>query len=168
VALAQVSSDWTVTEGEIALTIAQFSSAVTGRFDDWTAAITLDESATGVLGNVETTIAIGSLSLGSATNKTLELDFFNAAAFPTATFTAQITADGDGYLADGALTVKDIEIPVALPVTLNLDGDEVQMAGQVTIDRRSFNVGQSMSDESNLAFAVEVEVAISLSVTRGK
>jgi hypothetical protein len=32
--LAQVASDWTVTEGKIALTITQFGSPVKGRFDD--------------------------------------------------------------------------------------------------------------------------------------
>ena len=166
VALAQVASDWTVTEGEIALTITQLGSPVTGRFDDWTAAITFDENAAGVLGDVTTTIAIGSLSLGSVTGQALGADFFNATGFPTATFAAQITAEGDAYLADGMLTIKDIAMPVSLPFTLVVDGDVAQMAGQVTIDRRTFAVGQSMGDETNLAFAVDI--AINLSATRGE
>ncbi len=166
VALAQVTSDWTVTNGEIALTISQFGSPVTGRFDDWTAAISFDENASGVLGNVETTIAIGSLSLGSVTSQALEADFFNAAGFPTATFSAQITAVGDAYLADGTLTIKGIAMPIALPFSLVLDGDVAQMSGQITIDRRSFAVGQTMGDETNLAFAVDV--AISLTATRAE
>ena len=166
ITLTQVTSDWTVTEGEIALTITQFGSPVTGSFDDWTAAISFDENATGVLGNVETTIAIASLSLGSVTSQALDADFFNAAGFPTAMFTAQITADGDAYLADGTLTIKGIAVPIALPFTLVLDGDAARMAAQVTIDRRSFDVGQSMSDETNLAFAVDV--TINLSATRGQ
>ena len=166
VALAQVASDWTVTEGEIALTITQLGSPVTGRFDDWTAAITFDENAAGVLGDVTTTIAIGSLSLGSVTGQALGADFFHATGFPTATFAAQITAEGDAYLADGMLTIKDISMPVSLPFTLVVDGDVAQMAGQVTIDRRTFAVGQSMGDETNLAFAVDI--AINLSATRGE
>ena len=166
VELAQVSSDWTVTEGEIALTITQLGSPVTGRFADWTAAIAFDETASGVLGDVETTIAIGSLSLGSVTSQALGADFFNATGFPTATFTAQITADGDAYLADGTLTIKDISMPVSLPFTLTLDSDVAQMAGQVTIDRRTFAVGDSMGDETNLAFAVDI--AINLTATRGE
>ena len=166
VALAQVASDWTVTEGEIALTITQLGSPVTGRFDDWTAAITFDENAAGVLGDVTTTIAIGSLSLGSVTGQALGADFFNTTGFPTATFAAQITAEGDAYLADGMLTIKDITMPVSLPFTLVVDGNVAQMAGQVTIDRRTFAVGQSMGDETNLAFAVDI--AINLSATRGQ
>ena len=166
VALAQVSSDWTVTEGEIVLTITQLGSPVTGSFDDWTAAINFDENADGILGDVETTIATGSLTLGSVTSQALGADFFNTAGFPTATFAAQITADGDAYLADGTLTIKDIAMPVSLPFTLTLDGDVAQMVGQVTVDRRTFSVGQSMGDETNLAFAVDI--AISLTATRGE
>jgi cytochrome b561/polyisoprenoid-binding protein YceI len=166
VSLAQVSSDWVVTEGEIALTITQLGSPVTGRFNDWTAAITFDENAVGVLGDVETTIAIGSLSLGSVTGQALGADFFNATGFPTATFTAQITAVGDAYLADGTLQIKDITMPVSLPFTLSLDGDVAQMAGQVTLDRRTFAIGDSMGDETNLAFAVDI--AVNLTATRGE
>jgi len=57
-------------------------------------------------------------------------------------------------------------VPIALPFTLDLDGDAARMAAQLTIDRRSFDVGQSMSDETNLAFAVDV--TINLSATRGQ
>ncbi|PJI92165.1 cytochrome b561 [Yoonia maricola] len=161
VSLDTVSSEWTVTEGDIALTITQFGSPVSGAFNDWTAAITFDETATGVLGNVETTIAIGSLELGSVTSEAMGADFFNADNFPTAVFAADITAADDGsYLADGTLTIKDVTAPLSLPFTLVLDEDTGQMAGSVTIDRRTFNIGQSMNDESNLAFAVQVDIAL--------
>ncbi|MFT6076322.1 MAG: polyisoprenoid-binding protein YceI [Yoonia sp.] len=100
------------------------------------------------------------------TTQALDAGFFNASGFPTATFTAQITAEGDGYLADGTLTIKDITMQVALPFTLDLDGNAARMVGQLAIDRRSFEVGQSMSDETNLAFAVDVD--ISLSAARGQ
>ena len=159
--LAAVSSEWTVTEGEITFTVTQFGSPVTGGFNEWTSAITFDENATGVLGSVETTIAIGSLQLGSVTNDALGADFFNANAFPTAVFAAVIEAEDAGaYVADGTLTIKDVTAPLTLPFALLLDGDTAQMQGSVVIDRRSFNIGQSMSDESNLAFAVAVDIAL--------
>jgi cytochrome b561/polyisoprenoid-binding protein YceI len=158
--LAEVSSDWTVTEGSINLTITQFGSAVSGSFADWTSAISFDETASDVMGSVETTISIGSLSLGSVTGQALDADFFNAATFPTAVFTADILADGDAYVADGTLTIKDITAPLALPFTLTLEGDTATMNGSITIDRRTFQIGQSMSDESNLAFPVQVDIAL--------
>ena len=158
--LAQVSSEWTVTEGTIGLTITQFGNAVTGGFEDWTSAISFNENATGVMGSVETTIAVGSLSLGSVTGQALDADFFNAPTFPTAVFTADILADGDNYVADGTLTIKDIASPLTLPFALTLDGDTATMSGSTTIDRRTFAIGDSMNDESNLAFPVQVDIAL--------
>ena len=162
--LEAVASDWTVTEGEIALTITQFGSAVTGSFGEWTSAITFDENGTGVLGDVTTTISIGSLQLGSVTSQAMGADFFNAEAFPTTTFTANIRGADGSYTADGTLMIKEATVPVALPFTLDITGDTAQMSGNLTLDRRDFGIGQSMSDESNLAFAVDV--AINLTATR--
>lgn len=164
VALAEVSSDWQVTEGDIAITVTQFGSPVTGAFDDWTAAITFDPEAEEILGDVTTTIAIGSLQLGSVTAQAMGADFFNVDTFPTAAFEANITADTAGYLASGTLTIKDISVPVTLPFTLVIDGDTAQMAGVLALDRRDFQVGQSIDDESNLGFGVEV--GITLTATR--
>ncbi|MEJ8560877.1 cytochrome b/b6 domain-containing protein [Yoonia sp. GPGPB17] len=159
--LAEVSSEWTVSDGEIALTVTQLGSPVAGAFDEWTSAITFDETATGILGNVETTIAIGSLQIGSVTDNALGTDFFNVGSFPTAVFAADIRSDGDaGYVAEGTLTIKDITAPLSLPFTLVIDGNTAQMSGSVEIDRRTFSIGQSMSDESNLAFAVTVDIAV--------
>jgi cytochrome b561/polyisoprenoid-binding protein YceI len=162
--LAEVTSDWTVTEGDIGISITQFGSAVNGHFEDWTSAIAFDENATGVLGDVTTTVAIGSLQLGSVTGQAMGADFFDAEAFPTAVFAAKIRANGDAYTADGTLTIKGNTVPMVLPFTLAIDGDTAQMSGNVTLDRRSFQIGQTMSDESNLAFAVDV--AVSLTATR--
>lgn len=160
VSLQDVSSEWTVTEGNIGLTVTQLGSPVAGSFEDWTSAITFDETATGILGTVETTISIGSLKLGSVTNQALGADFFNAEAFPTAVFVGNIVADEDRYLAEGTLTIKGITTPLSLPFTLTIDSDTAEMAGSVTLDRRTFQIGQSMNDESNLAFAVAVDITL--------
>ncbi len=158
--LAEVSSEWTVLEGELGLTITQFGTEVSGAFEDWTSAITFDETGSGVLGSVETTISIGSLRLGSVTGDALGTDFFDAEAFPTALFVADIMADGENYIAEGTLTIKDITSPLTLPFTLALEGDNASMAGSVVIDRQTFQIGKSMADESNLAFAVTVNIAL--------
>lgn len=158
--LVEVSSEWVVSEGQLSLTITQFGTPVMGSFGEWTSAIRFDEDATDIMGDVETTIAIGSLSLGTVTNDALGTDFFHAEAFPTATFTADIIRQDDAFVANGTLTIKDITLPLALPFTLVLDGETATMVGQLQIDRRDFEVGQSMSDESNLAFAVTVDIAL--------
>ncbi len=163
--LAEVASEWTVTDGTLAITVTQLGSAVQGSFGDWTAAISFDPDGTGVLGDVTTTVAITSLTLGSVTNQAMGADFFNAETFPTATFQADITAAETGYVADGTLTIKDNTIPVALPFTLDIADDTATMTGQLALDRRDFGIGQSMNDETNLGFPVIVD--INLTATRG-
>ncbi|MEO1639755.1 MAG: cytochrome b/b6 domain-containing protein [Pseudomonadota bacterium] len=163
-ALAEVSSDWVVSEGEIGIAVTQFGSAVSGGFSDFTAAISFDPEAEGVMGDVNATIAITSLSLGTVTSNALGADFFAADTFPTASFVADILADGDAYVADGTLTIKGNAVPLQMPFTLELAGDTAVMAAALTLDRRDFGIGASMTDESNLAFAVDV--AINLTATR--
>ena len=162
--LDQVASEWTVTEGKLGISITQLGSAVQGQFDDWTAAIAFDETATGKLGSVTTTIAIGSLRLGSVSGQAMGADFFDVENFSTATFAADITADGTTYLATGTLTIKGFTVPVTLPFVLQRDGDTAKMAGSLALDRRDFAIGQSMADETNLGFGVTV--TINLTATR--
>ena len=164
-ALEAVASDWTVTDGTLSIAVTQFGRVVEGSFADWTAAIAFDPEAAENAGEVTVTVNIGSLTLGSVTDQAMGADFFDAAAFPTATFTAPIRKDGEGYVADGTLTLKGQSAPVTLPFTLTLDGDTATMTGQTTIDRMTYGIGQTMSDETNLAFAVTVDVA--LTATRG-
>lgn len=165
--LDEIRSGWQVREGTIAITVTQLGSEVTGTFADWTAAIEFDETVpNGVAGKVEVTIAIGSLTLGSVTDQAMGPDFFNATEFPTAVYSADIVTVVDGYEARGALTIKDQTVPVSLPFGLSLTGDDASMVGGLTLDRRSFGIGDNMNDESSLKFAVEVDVE--LTATRAK
>jgi polyisoprenoid-binding protein YceI len=91
-------------------------------------------------------------------------DFFNLIEFPMATFIANISQNETGYLASGTLTIKDIAVPVTLPFTLDLDGDTAEMSGILAVDRRIFEIGQSVSDEASLGFGVGI--SINLTATR--
>ena len=159
-ALDDVASEWTVEDGSIALTVTQLGSPVSGQFAEWTSAISFDPEGSGVLGEVETTIAISSLTLGSVTSEAMKADFFDAETHPTATFVAEISAADDGYVADGTLSIKGNAVPITLPFSLDIVDDTATMAGQITLDRRDFLIGQSMADESSLAFAVTVDIAL--------
>lgn len=164
--LAEVASEWSVTDGTIRITVTQLGSPVRGTFEDWTSAISFDPDADGVMGDVTTTISIGSLRLGSVTDQAMGADFFDVTAFPTAIFAADIMQDGSSFLADGTLTIKGNEIPVSLPFVLDINDDTAEMAGSVSLDRRDFQIGQSMGDETNLGFGVTVNV--NLTATRGQ
>lgn len=164
-ALDQVASDWQVDSGSIALTVTQFGSEVEGSFADWTAAITFDpEVQSGKAGEVTATVSIPSIALGSVTDQAKGPDFFNAAEFPTATFTADINVEEDLYVADGTLTIKDQSVPVTLPFDLYVDGLSAEMSGGTTLDRRDFGVGDSVTDAGTLGFDVRID--IDLTATR--
>ena len=155
VALEAANSGWSVQDGTLGITVVQLGSDVTGTFSEWTADINFDPAAQS--GDVMATIAIGSLTLGSVTGQAMGADFFNAEAFPTATFTGPITSlGGTQYVSDGMLAIKGAEVPVQFAFDL-VEADGIwQMTGSAEVNRLDFNIGQSMPDETNLAFAVKI------------
>ena len=169
VELAAAPSEWQVRDGEIAITIRQLGSEVTGRFADWTAAIDFSETAQdGRHGTAEVTIAIPSLTLGSVTDQAMGESYFHAEAFPRATFRGDLLpAEGtDTYRADGTLTLRGAEVPVSFPFTLALDGATAEARFTLTLDRRDFAIGESQDDPGTLAF--EVGVTGQLTATRAE
>lgn len=160
--LAAVETGWDVQDGTLGITVRQLGSDVQGSFEDWTAAINFAETpdADGRHGDVEVTISIPSLTLGSVTSQALGADFFNASSFATATYTADIFADGEGYIARGTLRIKDNEAPVNLPFTLQIEGDTAQMQGQAKAQRLDYGIGTTYPDESSLGFEVAIDVAL--------
>ena len=164
-ALSDVSSDWIVQDGTITIGVTQFGSVVKGRFSDWTADISFDpEVQDAIAGQVEVIVAIGSLTLGSVTDQAMGPDFFDAAQYETAMFSANIITGIDGYVAEGTLTIKDESIPVTMPFRLTLQGGDADVQAQLSLNRMDFGIGSSMPDESSLAFAVDV--TIDLTATR--
>ncbi len=164
--LAAVESDWAVTDGTLAITIKQMGADVTGTFAEWTAAITFDpETVDDTKGTVAVDVSIGSLTLGSVTGQAMGADYFNAEAFPTAQFTAAILEAENGYVADGVLRLRGAEVPLRLPFSLTLEGDVAQMTGTVTVDRRDFGIGDTMTNTGQLAF--EVVIGVTLTAIRG-
>ena len=156
--LEQAQTDWAVQSGEIKITISQFGNDVTGSFSDWTAAIIFDpETGTG---SVETIISIPSLTLGSVTAQAMGGDYFDATTFPTAIFKAAITPVVDGYSANGTLKIRDQEVPLDLPFGLNIIEDTADLRTSLTLDRRDFGIGDNMSDESSLKFAVKIDITL--------
>lgn len=167
-ALAEVTSQWQVETGNIEIAVVQFGSEITGSFADWTSVITFDETvptADITVGNVETTVSIPSLTLGSVTGQALGPDFFAATDHPTAVFKADIRHASDGYEAIGTLTIKDQTAPLTLPFSLSVDGNRAEMRGDLTLDRRSFGIGDNVNDPATLGF--EVRVKIMLTAVRG-
>jgi cytochrome b561/polyisoprenoid-binding protein YceI len=164
--LEAVASDWQVTDGTLAITVTQLGAAITGQFTDWTAAISFDETVTtGVAGQVDVTISVPSLTLGSVTTQALGAEFFNASDFATATFSAPITVAEGAYTADGTVTIRGVTEPVTLPFTLDLTDGTATVEATTQLSRLSFGMGNTAyPDETSVGFAVDV--AISLTASR--
>ena len=161
----ETTANWQVENGTLALTVSQFGSEVSGRFETWDAEITFDETATGGShGRVVTRVSIPSLTLGSVTDQALGPDFLAAEAHPTALFTADILPAETGYVASGTLSLRGAEQPLDLPFTLEIDGNTAEMQAEITLDRRDFAIGDNIAEESTLGFAVRL--TISLTATR--
>jgi polyisoprenoid-binding protein YceI len=146
----------------LALSIRQMGSDVAGAFSDWNAQITFaDDPAQERNGSVRVEVTIASLRLGSVTGQAMGADFFDEATHPRAVFEADILRADEGYVADGTLSIKGNAVPVRLPFALTLNGDQADMAGSVTLDRRDFGIGGSVSEAGTLAFEVDISVALS-------
>jgi cytochrome b561/polyisoprenoid-binding protein YceI len=157
-ALAEVTSDWRVEDGNLNIMIVQNGSDVTGSFADWTAEITYDETpdAQGRHGAVTVTVSIPSLTLGTVTGQAMGPDYFAAEEWPTATFKADLIEDG-GLIAVGTLRIRDQSVPVRMPVDLAIDGDMASASGTLVVDRLNFGIGTGTRDESSLAFDVQID-----------
>lgn len=161
------TGNWSVQDGTLAISITQMGSAVSGEFGQWQADIRFDDpAAPGPAGRVEVEIAIASLSLGTVTDQAMGPDYFDSATYPTAVFAADIEKLSEGYVANGTLRIRDQEVPLSLPFTLELSGNTAVMSGTAEVNRLDFNIGQGVQDEGSLAYAVQISV--DLTATRSE
>ena len=160
-ALEDVDSEWEVQDGTLAIVVQQMGSEVRGEFADWTADIAFTpRDEPGPAGEVTVQIAVPSLTLGSVTSEAKAPAYLAAEEHPTATFAAEILREADGWVADGTVTLKGQEAPVTMPFELTLDGDTAEMRGTATLDRRNYEVGQSMDSEDTVGFEIGVQVEL--------
>jgi len=135
-----------------------------GRFKRWRADIVfspqaLDRSKISVqvdVASVETGDAQRDASLPSG-------DWFDAENHPKATFTAtRFESQGPGrFVAHGALTLRGVTRPAALPFRLEIVGGQAHATGALKIDRTAFGVGQGQfaaTDQIPAAVTVRIDV----------
>jgi len=133
-----------------------------GQFTSWNADIKFDPANLGA-NSATVTVELGSVETDNSNEGgALQNDsWFATAAFPNATFqTTAIRADGNGYVADGTLTIRDKTQPVSLPFDLTIDGDVAKMKGSLTIDRKAFGLGVGTWQDSHIGPEVKVEVFV--------
>lgn len=152
----------------LSFTGKQNGKAFTGQFRDFEADIrfdpdNLDDAA------IMVTVTMKSAKIGDR-QKDSALpggDWFAVKEFPKAVFQSDaITAGPDGgYVAEGTLTMRDATKDLALPFTLDIDGDDATARGGTTIIRTDFGVGQG-EWQSGQWVALEVDIDFEITATR--
>lgn len=153
-----------VAEGShIRFSALQEGKAFEGAFETFSGVIDFDPEAP-QQGYVKIEIPLSGIDAGSRDrNSTLpDKVWFSTKAFPTATFVSgNIERDGDGYLAKGELTMKNVTLPVDLSFDLDVNGDRAVMTGQTTLDRTRWGVGDDpWNTDEWVSKAVEVSVQV--------
>ncbi len=158
------SENWDVDYDDslIEIQTQQMGDVVVGTFEDWSTSIAfypdnLEAS------KITTEIELTSLDLGMATSQALSADFLNADAVKIATWTStKISAIEPGrYMAEGALALNGLEVPVPLEFTLTIDGEDAIAEAIAEVDRNSFGIGKvAYPTEDSLGFMVRIRIVI--------
>lgn len=166
-ALAAPPAAWVVDKAasSVRFTSSMAGEAFSGSFRRWDADIRFDPA------NLAGSSVVASIDVASVTTANADRDqalptatFFNAPAFPRATFVAHgFTALGPGrYQAAGVLTLRGVAKPVTLPFSLAINGVQARMTGAVAINRLIFGVGQG---EWKATDAIPAAVTVSVALT---
>ncbi|MDX5593633.1 YceI family protein [Pseudovibrio sp. SPO723] len=145
--------EWTVDSDKSALTFdtMQNGQPLSGTFQNWTAVINFDP-ADPENGKIEATISTQSADTGNGQiNQTLASDaWFNVAQFENAVFKSEtiVPTAGNGFEAQGTLSIRGIELPLTLPFTLSIKDATAHAVATVDLSRTSYEMGKDISPET--------------------
>jgi polyisoprenoid-binding protein YceI len=169
---AAPAPQWTVNKqtSKLGFTGAMNGQSFNGLFRHWDARIQFDPKSLAT-SSVAAVIDTGSAATGDSTRDEAlpTADWFSAAVFPRATFTANQFKDlgGGRYQAIGTLAIRNVRRPAVLPFTLAITGKQATMRGELTLDRTGFGVGQGQFATGETV-AAAVKVQVSLTATRAQ
>lgn len=158
--VVSANADGATSAGEIKFKASQEGVTLQGMFNDFAANVKFDPAQPEV-GTVKVSVDVRSVSTGtpSANELIKSADFFDAAAFPQATFEATEfhAQDAGHYVAKGTFSLKghSVTLPVTFVTTVGPLGRWFD--GTFTISRTLFKVGQGeWSDTSTLDDPVQI------------
>ncbi len=141
------------------------SSRFEGRFTRWRADIRFDPD------DLAGSSAVVTIETASATDGVAMHDralpgpeWFDAAAHPHAVFRAtEFRRNGDGYVAEGELTIRGRTRDYELPFSLTIEGDRAVMTSTSRLDRRDYDIGKDTDADDvisrDIDLAIRVEAA---------
>lgn len=151
----------------LTFTAVQQGAKFESRFDRFTARVRFDP-ASPESGSISSRIDLGSVDTGNPERDEVlkGADWFSLGRWPEAVFTAgRIVRDGDGYRANGTLTLRDVTAPVSLSFrwTPASVARPARLLGSATLERLAFGVGQGdWRDTAYVGNRVDVQVDIRL------
>lgn len=161
---AKSNTQWVIdkTKSTLSFTGSQSGAAFSGVFESFAAQISFDP-ANLKDAKVVVTIDMNSADAGDGerTDALPGKEWFYTRKFPVAKYssTAFTHLNGDKYIAEGQLTIKDITHFQTLVFTLKIENGQAVMDGGLTVNRKDFKIGTGMwASEEWVAHDVEVNV----------
>jgi polyisoprenoid-binding protein YceI len=154
---AYVAGTWTIdpTHTEIGFVARHMMvSKVRGRFDNYTASLTTAQNP--LDSHAEAEIDLSSITTGNdqRDDHLRSSDFFDVETSPKMTFrSTAIRPDGDNFLVDGELTIREVTKPITLTVELGgfgpdaYGGTRAGFTATTVINRRDFGVNWNAAIE---------------------
>jgi len=167
---AAQAATWTLapSESRVMFTTSYEDTPFQGEFKNVEATFDIDIAKPGSC-NISVTIPIADISVDSpeVLEYLLDVDMFNAAQFPTASFQAtQCRVQSiNSFVADGALTIRDQTHPISFPFNLDMEMNDGQprfhLTSEVTVKRLDFDVGTGFwADTAALPNEVLIQVDV--------
>lgn len=149
----------------VAFKIKNAGITVDGKFTDFTATLAFDPENLGsakFTGIIQTkTVSTG---INARDNHLRKAEYFNVSSYPTISFASTaIARKGNGYVARGTLTIKDVTRTVEVPFTFQGTATEGTFTGMLSIDRRDYHVGGN-----NWVMGDNVDITITLKANQAK
>ena len=170
VAQAQ-ATEWEVNQGasEIGFSGTNAGRAFEGEFEQWTARIRFDPdnlAQSRIIVVVDTASAVTGDRVQETTLENAE--WFDSENHRFARFTSNdITArGGNRYSARGTLEIRGSRVPVTLPFTATISGNNARASGTIKLDRIALGMG-TKSDPKAEWVSRDINLTIRVSATRG-
>ncbi len=141
------AADWIVRtdQSKLGFIALQAGAEFEGRFRTFRSDISFDENDL-ARSRVNIEIDISSVDTENADRdrSIVSKEWFDVATHPKALFeTVSIKPDGKGaYVADARLTMRGITKAVKLPFKVDISGDQATAAGELSVNRLDFAIGQ--------------------------
>ncbi len=158
------------TKSSVTFSYKQMGVAIDGRFKKFAAQVNFDPAkADAAKASFEVELASVDAGSSEADDEVVTKSWFNAAAFPKATFVAKQfkpTAPNQ-YEVSGTLSIKGQSREVKFPMKHTAQGKDGVLTGGFTLKRGDFNIGEGMWAKFDVV-ANDIQVNFSLTASQGK